>query len=59
MRSQVERKSTPEPGVELGARVLRAHSLLVNLKHKSRNLKHGKRKNKFPKWLMTKINLDL
>lgn len=40
-------------------KVLQAHSLLVNLKHNSRNLKHGKRKNKWPKWSVIEINQDL
>ena len=40
-----------------GPRFLRAHSLLVNLKHKDRNLKHGKRKNKLPKQLSNSTNI--
>lgn len=40
-------------------RVLQARSLLVNLKHNSRNLKHGKRKNKWPKWSVIEISQDL
>ena len=35
-------------GLGWGPRVSQAHSLLVNLKHKSRNLRHEKRKNKGP-----------
>ena len=31
----------------------------MNLKLKSRNLKHRKRKNKRPKWSVIKINQDL
>lgn len=50
MRSQVEREPTlgsAFTGVKGGGpRVLQAHSLLMNLKHKSKNLKLGEREKK-------------
>lgn len=47
----------PDQGRE--PRVSWAHSLLVNLKHKSGNLKRGKRKkNKWPEWSVIKIHQD-
>ena len=41
-----------------GPRFSRAYCLLVNLKHKNRNLKHGKRKNKWPKQLSNSTNIS-
>ena len=38
----------------MGPRMACAHSSLVNLKHKSENLKHRKRKNKSSKWSVIK-----
>ena len=42
-----------------GPRISWAHSLLANLKCRSGNLKHGKIKNKWPKWSVIEINQDL
>ena len=42
-----------------GPRVSGACSLLVNLKHKTGNLKQENRKDKGPKWSVIKINQGL
>lgn len=36
-----------------------AQSLLVNIKHESRDLKYGRRKDKWLKWSVREINQDL
>lgn len=41
-----------------GPKVLRAHSLLVNLKRKTGDLNHGRRKD-WPKWSVIEIDQGL
>ena len=43
-------------GVEGGGR---AHSLLVNFKHKGRSLKHDERKKQVAQWSVVEINHNL